>query len=362
MALILQAAPAASQPREPAVPIETPEQRRSRCGDDNGVDRCDAAQQARTRASFGVPEAQALHRQGATVRRVFTVDGYGRDLPVVSFERSPGRSPRVVVKVQRRLDSSGTGPRELVELSAPLSAADWTEVLRRTSLATRATGPEQPADGVARGDVLNICMHSWVATFEAVDQGADGGVRSRTSDACAADATVQAAMFLIETAFRALPECTSLDRARFRHEAQMLQACALLEGDRVAAAEAMNRFNSPWFASPNADSAPAVRALFSFESTNLTQHGEPTVSGYVAVADAWVRLLSGRGGANFSTRRYVGQSADRVRVEGEMWRTRDEATEVATAEMVWVRRYGNDFQVASVTIGPWTRVDRAERR
>ena len=62
------------------------------CSDDRGVDRCSEEQQRRTRQLFSVRSIEEHGAAGDQVRRVFYVDGYGRDVVLIALVRAPGRT------------------------------------------------------------------------------------------------------------------------------------------------------------------------------------------------------------------------------------------------------------------------------
>jgi len=63
---------------------------------------------------------------GAIVHRAFFVDGYGRDMPAVAFERRPGQSPEVVV-----YGAQGRSTR------APVNHHVWARVVQEAEYADR---------------------------------------------------------------------------------------------------------------------------------------------------------------------------------------------------------------------------------
>ena len=67
------------------------------CADDRGVDRCAEAQQRRMRDLYGVRSIDKHQAAGDQVRRIFYVDGYGRDLILISLVRAPGHDPMLWV-------------------------------------------------------------------------------------------------------------------------------------------------------------------------------------------------------------------------------------------------------------------------
>lgn len=210
------------------------------CRDDKGVDRCAEDGQARMRALYGADSLETLAGGKIAVRRAFFVDGYGRDIGLVSFLRPPGADPAIEVRfpAERRTEALPT-------LAAPLSEQQWRDALRETALFERRLVPLEDASP-------SICLHGWVATVEANDppflpqnqfptREVRGVSRRKTDSACGNDGlAMRAAMRLATLALDSIPACGTLDRNRHRSEVHALGACARLRGDRFAAAAAHN--------------------------------------------------------------------------------------------------------------------------
>lgn len=69
---------------------------------------CGASAHARAEASLGLVSIEAEAEAGAEIYRARYVDGYGRDMPAVSFERRRGESPRLVVYLEQGRHCSGS--------------------------------------------------------------------------------------------------------------------------------------------------------------------------------------------------------------------------------------------------------------
>ena len=204
------------------------------CRDDNGADRCAADQQAAVRAKLGVAAIEDEAAADVETYRAFYVDGYGRDMPVVSFERRPGSDPMVVV--------SGSDGRRM---SSPVSSEAWDRVRVGGRFADRALGP---APASASSDDFAICLHAWVTTVEMANSTPDerrgGPVRRRTENACGSELTTQFTFALAEEAVKAIAPCGLLDETVQRNSVTILQTCLGLSGDRFAAAGLMNQIGN----------------------------------------------------------------------------------------------------------------------
>lgn len=215
--LLLSASPTLAQDDDLPGPRE--------CLDDNHTNRCDAEEQARVRDLLGIASIEDEAASGAIVYRAFFVNGYGRDMPAVAFERRPGQSPEVMIY----------GP-EGRSTRAPVSAEVWDRVTQEGRFADRLIQPLEPAEpGVA------ICTHSWVQTVEIAnaprERFGDDHIRRRTEDACGGGLTTRFAFLLADLAVEQIPWCHRLDAETERNAVTQLQTCLMLSGDRMAAAE-----------------------------------------------------------------------------------------------------------------------------
>ncbi|GAA0625805.1 hypothetical protein GCM10009422_23120 [Brevundimonas kwangchunensis] len=199
------------------------------CRDDNGVNRCDSGPRAETLARFSAPTIEADAASGAEVYRVLMVDGYGQDLPVIAFERRPGSSPQAVVYA-----ADGR------KLTASVGVELWGRVQREFRFADFAVAHEPPLlDG---RPMPPVCLHAWVTTVEMANSPLDRSrlapVRRRTDNTCSGGLTTQSAFGLADLALEAFPQCEALDAQSYRSAVNRLGACAELDGDVIAAAQA----------------------------------------------------------------------------------------------------------------------------
>lgn len=237
---------------------EARESSRSQCSDDAGADRCAQEVQAKTRAKYGLETAEKLAMQGTYVRRAMIVDGYGQDVLAISFLREKGADPRVEI----RLPQGATANRPH-SLSATLSAAQWTEVLRRGTYFDRDFVP------LADKNMLSLCLHGSVAIVETVDpvRLSDNTlpattkpalVRRKVQSACTDGLALEYAFELVDMAYAALPFCQTLQPTEHRSKAALLNSCFHLSGDRVAAAEGASLFHQLNAALNNKAAGPAA--------------------------------------------------------------------------------------------------------
>lgn len=297
----------------------------SACRDDAGVDRCAPAQQAKVRALFGADTIEALQARQVIVYRAFFVDGYGRDMPMVSFERRPGRAPEVIVRPPARADEAGSGP-----IRADVSAKVWDSVVGEARLFDRDLTPLPPSPWPT------FCLHSWVATVEAAEAARPGPAvapRRKTQSACGSGLAITYAFKLARLAREAIPACAALDMDPQRNDLTALEDCTRLHGDRLAAAEVQNAFGKAVF-SPQAGSERAPP--FSINSPARLSWAGERVEGWRAARDLW-RARAGEGrGVSLLARRYEGEAARRVKVSGEAGKFVEDRRHTAAFDQIWI--------------------------
>jgi hypothetical protein len=342
--LLLTVAPAAAQ--------RTPDRN---CTDDNGVDRCDAEQQRRTRALFGVRSIEEHRDAGDQIRRVFYVDGYGRDMVLISFIRAPGREPMANVHFPRR---EGERPRQPFE--APVPHAVWDDVLWRSARFERSFATQPPPPQPGEGQIVTMCIHSWVYTIEANDprrRSEPASLRRKTEDACEDGPGEMFAIELQRAALPLFPACAALDPEQHRNPASQLAACAILSGDRLAAAEVMNLLDRFRRARRPEDSE-MLAGIFDF-GARFDWQGTQYVSRDAHPENFWLERMAADRAQGLYYDSIEGLSADRVRVRGSLHRSVDLPNAGGTThyrapvEMIWVSTSVREFQVESVTVGSW---------
>lgn len=325
-----------------AAPIAAQQRPDRNCTDDRGVDRCAAEQQRRVRALFGARSIEEHEAAGDQIRRVFYVDGYGRDMVAISFVRAPGRDPTVFVHFPRREGEPASEP-----LQAPVPRAVWGDVLFRSAGFDRSFVPLAPG-------TTSICLHSWVYTIEASDpprHGRPARTRRKTEDACQDGPGETYAVELERAALALLPHCAALDPEQHRNEASMLAACRTLSGDRMAAAEVLNRAGA-FRRVHGPDEVNLIAGHFDLSRASVDWNGARHPAGSGAAA-FWAAKMSEGGHTNFYVESVEGISADRVRLTG--WLARGDGTR-ARVEQNWVFGTIQEYWIESATVGPFERV------
>jgi hypothetical protein len=213
----------------------------SGCADDSGGDRCSAAAVKAWNETYGLQPIEQMAADGAFVRRVLYVNGYGHNVIAISAVRAPGAPPIIEIRRPR------TKKDPPVIRSRPISEATWDRIVTDAATAHRQYRPERDANG----DKLKLCLHANVSRFEAAEprrlaqyviaqRWENSETRALTASACGAGPTEEFAARLAETAAASFGECSTLKIANQSSWAALLKACLGLSGDTVAAGRAFN--------------------------------------------------------------------------------------------------------------------------
>jgi hypothetical protein len=317
------------------------------CSDDRGVNRCSEDQQRQMPALYGVPTIEELAGAGTEVRRIFYVDGYGRDLVLIAFVRAPGLDPELQVHYPPREGEQAPEP-----VRVPVAQDSWNEIARRGSYFDRSFAPL-----AAQQD--SICLHSWVYTIEAAERsrvpGQPIGIRRKVQDTCEEAPGVIYGAEVQRIALPLVPHCAALDPAQYRNPASILAACRMLHGDRLAAAEVTNRAMDFRQLRGPVD-AGRIAGHFA-EDTAIDWAGQRYRGPGYRAGEFWTARLerAGGGATNLYLQRAEGETADRVRVTGSLSRSLENVTETAAIEQIWARDINGEMQMQRATIGPWQR-------
>lgn len=314
------------------------------CRDDHGVDRCDPARLAQFEKDFGVRPIEALQAPGIEVRRAFIVDGYGRDVAVLSFLRERNGPPLLRVF----LPPVDGRPRVL---EAKVSEAAF----RSATAAPIEPPPPRDVARNAEAGTVRICFHGWMATVESLSGGRS--VR-RTGHACADSLPFKAAFEMADLAVKALPACAALDPEGYRNSVMQLVGCGQLEGDRKTAAAARNWLDAGRLLTPSPATLPKEIAPLLAEDAVLRWAGEREVVGREAVAASWLYNLTKDPEPDFWATRYRGASAEEAVVEGRFRYWEGDKTPIAheAAAKLTLRRAGADFRLRRIEVGAFEKV------
>lgn len=311
------------------------------CMDDYGRDLCDAGQWQTIVSSFGMEPVDAVHAQGWRGVRVFTIDGYSRDMPMISVlsrGEGPYGSPLESVLEVRGTKSAIDVMTEVLVLrrdawSSLQGAAERIRELATSSTVRQSggppvssTAPERPVvrPGPDAIDEIVICLHAWVTVTEALS---DTGVQRRIRNACGDDLLFDASYGLSAQALRGFPHCNHLNPANYRNESAQLSACLILEGDdRVAAAEVLSIVDGSEPDDLLELSTPDVRWISSSgQVVSGIRAVEAPFSELFANAHFWVaNVVGGADGVvvSGSLERYVGDGIREETLVRQLWRRR----------------------------------------
>ena len=319
------------------------------CHDDNGVDRCTEEQQRRVRQAYGVRSIEEHREAGDQVRRVFFVDGYGRDLVLIAFTRVPESDPTVRVHYPQRERQLRSEPME-----APVPQPVWDEVLWRSREFERTFVPRS-------GEDPSICLHSWVFTIEAVDRPRGrlpAELRRKTEDSCENGPASIYAREIQRLALPLFPHCAALDPNQHRNSATMLDVCRLLHGDRLSAAEVFN-LAVPFRRVSTREEAALINGRFDHEA--VVNWNGASNTGQVSARDFWVERMLAEREPSFYFESVHGERSDRVRLTAALMRPvespdgRERYFEHADVEQIWVRDFNGEMKIERATVGPGRR-------
>ncbi|MBB5661429.1 hypothetical protein [Brevundimonas halotolerans] len=311
------------------------------CMDDYGRDLCDPEGWLGIVETFGVEAAEDAQANGWRGVRVFTIDGYSRDMPMVSVLYTEASEHGIPLNPRLEVRGAGDGEGPASSLSREAWFGLTLKSRRIVELATAAP-PRQSAgdDGLpgTAGDEMIICLHAWVTVTEVLT---DDGVLRRVRNACGDDPLFDAGYELSGQALRGFPVCSHLDPANYRNESAQLDRCLVLEGDnQIAAAEVLNLLDGPIF-----DEASSIAAYAAPGIQISGTSREKSLSGALGLDDARVvRIYT-------ASIRAVGTD---VRARGIVHRYGDEDGNdfAADVQQVW-RKTDGAWRLVEFTLGPW---------
>lgn len=340
---------------------EAERQARPDCFDDNLTDRCAEAEQARVRELLGVAPAEAELAAGVEMYRAFFVDGYGNDLPAVTFERRPGASPSVVVNGFR-------GRR----LSAVVSTEVWNQVRRDARYVDRQLTPRGQSEG---GDSIRMCLHSWVVTVEVAGPSSSDApippLRRKTQGTCEEGLAAQYAFGLATAALEALHPCGELDPKQYRNDIMRLASCLALEGDQLSVVEYLNGRDRRANIIPKDQSAEAWGRWLGFSNTRsvdwngarvVETPGRPGVP-RISVAGFLAERSAELGEMWLDVEHIRGDSSTQISVEGDIWISdpagpADSRGLKAHYQQIWRSDApGDGWRLENWTVGAFSRVE-----
>jgi hypothetical protein len=315
------------------------------CSSNEDRTACFVPHQAETLDLFGLPTAESRAAEGDSIRRVMVVGPWGNPIIAVEFRRAPAREPTVSLYSARVEGELGNEP----ALIAAVPLAEWDRLSRAGAFFDRTLAPLPPRRA---SNVVTICGDGETNIIETTDPDAMAPgerLRRRAAHECSAGLTDTFADTLTDAALRLLPACAGLpDRGPGNH-AYTLRDCAMLDGDRMAAAEVFGQLD----ALRHSETPERIRHLFGRDSV-LAWNGERSTGGQAAAS--WVGHRAGPQGGGFFPARLYGQTGRRVRLTGFIERGSSEADGVrlylrAPVEILFVNPPGQAWQIERATIG-----------
>lgn len=307
---------------------------------------CYAAHQSRYLDDFGLPTAESRAAAGDRIRRAMIFDRNWSPVVAIEFRRAAGTEPTVAIYPPRA--EGAAGPAEPA-YAAAVPLAEWERIGEAGRNFDRALAPVPP--DLPPGTIL-MCADAWLDIVETTDpeaEGPRGRLRRRAEDTCAHGLANAYARALADAAVRLLPACGGIE-GWGDFSPRILSVCAMLGGDRMAAAEVYGRLKDL----REARDADSLRYYFA-QSATLDWAGE-RIAGAPAIAEAWIRRTSADPPSSFFPHRLVGENAGRVRVEGvlEHWIDapgHDSALWVAPVSLVLVRSPARTFDITEAHVG-----------
>jgi hypothetical protein len=235
--------------------------------------------------------------------------------------------------------------------AVPLDA--WNEVIARSAYFDRTLVPlPQPAED---GDLVEICIHPTLAFVEAAGTFRDiptiigagdaadirrPAVRHYTQSSCDEGLTLRYANFLMERAIALIPQCTALERNPGDSASYVLRQCGTFSGDTLAAAEVANRMDKPDRVSVTA---------------TIDWAGEPPITEVGKAHDRWAVLDDRSGAYAYQFFAIIGETADRVHVEGQITHEpgAERPLQFAATEETWLRGDDGAFVLQHAKVGPF---------
>jgi hypothetical protein len=336
-ALLFASAPAAAQ--------RWPDQQ---CVENPNLEPCLQSRGDSLARVYGVRRIEEHRDAGDEVLRIFySKDGFN---VLVSFVRAASREPIAYVHFPRVDGLPAPAP-----MQAPIPQASWYQALYRAAYADRSFVPVPPPPS----DNQTICLHPWAYVFEASVPAAPATgvrpyVRRYSIYSCDDAPLLHFAADLQRLVLPLFPACDAIDDRLYGNGVQRLLRCRALSGDRLAAAGVLNLVHA--FESIGGSADPHdLDNLFASDVT-IDWNGRRRPQGDQAPAAFWRARMAEDRVNDFHVEVIEGQSADRVRVTGYLFRdqpgTNDETISRARLEQVWTRTYSGT-RVTSVTVGPW---------
>jgi hypothetical protein len=307
-----------------------------RCRDEyNRHADCSRNERRKEHAAFGLPSIETMHRQqrrpGDVVVAIASLKLAG-SLALI-FRR--GRDGAPMAEVHRAPPWGAPYP----PMRVRLADAAWQTVVTQA----RALDMNLYEDD-------RICTGGAGFSVQTIDD--QGQFRSRMGDVCSEH--LGNALFAAwgNVVIAELPQCAALvpDGYDGGWVGKKLLSCFLLAGDRTAAGEVFNLMEAQDFWPSWSSDADEVGALFAPDVTiswpGLPPFGDPDDAA-AFLTGGWLAPF------RFETTAYVGETADRVRVEGEINAKENHGKRpkvFGRFQSVWTRDKAGGFKMTALTV------------
>lgn len=323
-------------------------QARNPCERLNAGRDCGSSMQRWVDHYFRAPPAETYTARGGEVRRIFGVNAFGQGLVGVTFFGRAGGHAEVRVDFARPRRSSLVQPEPI---HAELPDESWRQVMAATGdLSPLLTvSPEEREQGV-----IAVCADGALWGVEAT-AGRGGPILRRMSNSWDDRRLTRVAQALIALARSAFPACRALE-PRDDVEQFGLADCGLLSGDKMAAAEGLNRFNGAAI-DRFMDEPEQVRPYLK-ESASLDWDGAEA-HGAGAFAELLVRRIQEGHTSWLVAVEVVGEGHDRVRITGFVTAyvsrpSGESERRFAPFTQIWTRSAGGDFRLARMEVSAFS--------
>lgn len=292
---------------------------------------CKKSERKKQREAFGLPPIEVYRNLGTEAVRVF--ENSANNWPVVAIILYEDRHLVPRVEVRRPLGPDGTN--WYPPLTARIESADWSTVkLKRRQM-------ESPYADDA------LCTDGFTRTVEAID--ARQTIVTRVEHNCGENPVNAYFDSVAQLALDQFAHCKTLQYRSNMAPSGILADCLRLDGHKHAAAELHNLIEeSGLFCCLKPDSGRTIEQFFE-DNFRLTYAGFPAAHTRISAAKAWMELDAG------IIRYYIGETKDRVRVEGTVDLSVDEddrTTKVKSAPFtsLWVRGADGQFRMRSYSV------------
>lgn len=314
-------------------------QRAFNCTDGAGADRCGAEAERRMLAHYGLEPIERHRAASDFVRRVFYVGFDGEDLLAIAYVRRNGGEPELSVHVPRGLAAEPVAP-----MRVTVPEQEWEVIgLASANLDRSFTARDESPLGVCHGSTLIAEATDWPA-----EPGGEPGGRTRrkVENSCADGPARQFADIAALVAVPLLVPCALIDVAGPPSLVDLLRACALMSGDRYAAARAFNE-------AYRINTYNAFADTFAGQSTILTWPGEAPRTAAAAGA-LWTERTAGDNPVQMTIGRVRGESPFWATVTGRL--RREHAGIAPPDEAEFEQEWGEGplhWRLVRMTVGPF---------